>query len=390
MPVERDLTSSLLKAAERAPSVTLTGPRQSGKTTVCRAAFPHHAYVNLEAPDIRQFATDDPRSFLAQFSDSAIIDEVQRAPPLLSYLQGTIDENPTAGRWILTGSHNLAVAETVSQSLAGRTSVHSLLPLSRSEVERFPKYPSALEETLFVGGYPRILNDELDPTEWLGSYVATYLERDVRTLSRVGDLSAFQRFLELCAGRTSQLLNTSRLASDCGVSQPTATAWLSILESSFILFRLQPFHANLNKRLVKMPKLHFYDTGLVCWLIGIRDPDQLRTHPLRGPIFETWVVSEIVKHRLNRGESRGLFFYRNREGAEVDLVIERPTGCTLVEAKASRTPATGLFDRARRVQRHMGGAGIPSDVVVVYGGADSQSREIGRLVAWDRLHEEAW
>ena len=390
MPIERDLKSNLLKAAERSPSITLTGPRQSGKTTVCRAAFPQHAYVNLEAPDTRQFATDDPRSFLAQFSDSAIIDEVQRAPSLLSYLQGYIDDDPKPGRWILTGSHNLAVAESVSQSLAGRTSVHHLLPLARSEVERFPNYPAALEETLFYGGYPRILNDELDPTEWLGSYVATYLERDVRTVSRVGDLTAFQRFLELCAGRTSQLLNISRLASDCGVSQPTAAAWLSILESSFILFRLPPFLANLNKRLVKMPKLHFYDTGLVCWLLGIRHADQLRTHPLRGPIFETWVVSEIVKHRMNRGESRGLFFYRNREGAEVDLVIENPSGCTLVEAKASQTPSSSLFDRARRVQRHLDGASLASNVVVAYGGADPQSREIGRLVPWDRLHAEAW
>ena len=366
------------------------GRAKAARPPFAGAAFPHHAYVNLETPDVRQFATDDPRSFLAQFPDSAVFDEIQRAPSLLSYLQGAIDDNPRPGRWILTGSHNLAVAESVSQSLAGRTSVHHLLPLARSEVERFPKHPAELDETLFTGGYPRILNDGLDPAEWLGSYVATYLERDVRTVSRVGDLSAFQRFLELCAGRTSQLLNISRLASDCGVSQPTAAAWLSILESSFILFRLPPLHANLNKRLVKMPKLHFYDTGLVCWLIGIRHPDQLRSHPLRGPIFETWVVSEIVKHRLNRGESRGLLFYRSREGAEVDLVIERPSGYTLVEAKASQTPGTGLFDRARLVQRHLAGSDLHSETVVVYGGAERQSREIGRLVPWDRLHEEAW
>ena len=290
MPVERDLKSNLLKAAERAPSITLTGPRQSGKTTVCRAAFPRQAYVNLVAPDTRQFATDDPRSFLAQFSDSAIIDEAQRAPSLLSYLQGYIDDDPKPGRWILTGSHNLAVAESVSQSLAGRTSVHHLLPLARSEVERFPNYPSALEETLFYGGYPRILNAEQDPTAWLASYVATYLERDVRTVSRVSDQTAFQRFLELCAGRTSQLLNISRLASDCGVSQPTAAARLGILESSFILFRLPPFHANLNKRLVKMPKLHFYDTGMVRRLTG--------HSPCRSTAYSTPSRSNASRHAL--------------------------------------------------------------------------------------------
>ncbi len=390
MTVQRDLAVSLLKAAERAPSITLTGPRQSGKTTLCRDVFPRHDYVNLEVPDARQFATDDPRSFLAQFPDAAIIDEVQRVPSLLSYLQSVIDEDPAPGRWVLTGSHNLAVAESVSQSLAGRTSVHHLLPLSRSEVVRFPRHPATLEDALFTGGYPRVLNDELDPAEWLRSYVATYLERDVRSLSRVGDLSAFQRFLELCAGRTSQLLNLSRLASDCGVSQPTASAWLSVLEAGFILFRLPPFHANLNKRLVRMPKLHFYDTGLACWLIGIREADQLSAHPLRGPLFESWVVSEIVKSRLNRGESRGLYFYRNRDGAEVDLVIEHPAGYTLVEAKSSRTPAASLFDRARRVQGHLAGAGLPCDVAVAYGGSERHSRQLGRLLPWDRLHEETW
>ena len=390
MSVHRDIEAGLLEAAARAPSITLTGPRQSGKTTLCRALFPRHEYVNLEAMDIREFAADDPRSFLAQFPGSAIIDEVQRAPSLLSYLQTVIDEKPAPGRWVLTGSENLAVAESVNQSLAGRTSVHHLLPLARSEVVRFPKHPATLEEAIFTGGYPRILNDELDPSEWLRSYVATYLERDVRSLSRVGDLSAFQRFLELCAGRTSQLLNLSRLASDCGVSQPTASAWLSVLEAGFIVFRLPPFHANLTKRLVKMPKLHFYDTGLACWLIGIREADQLRTHPLRGPLFETWVVSEIVKSRLNRGESRGLYFYRNREGAEVDLVIERPAGCTLVEAKSAGTANASLFDRALRVQGHLTGAGLACDVVVAYGGERRQRRQRGLLAPWDRLHEEAW
>ena len=241
--------------------------------------------------------------------------------------RGIIDEAPKPGRWILTGSQNLYLAESVSQSLAGRTAVHHLLPLARNEVVRFVQHPRTLEEAVLAGGYPRIFDQALNPSEWLRSYVATYIERDVRAISQVGDLTIFQRFVELCAGRTAQLINYSALASDCGVSQPTARAWLGILEASFIVFRLPPFHKNLGKRLVKMPKLHFYDTGLVCWLIGIRTPEQLRSHPLRGPIFETWVISEIVKHRMNLGETRGLFFYRNRDGAEVDLVIEHPSRC---------------------------------------------------------------
>ena len=387
MAVQRDLTPILTAAARESPSITLTGPRQSGKTTLSRAVFPQHSYVSLEAPDVRAFASEDPRAFLAQYPGGVIIDEVQRVPELLSYLQGIIDTDPEPGRWVLTGSQNLSLAESVSQSLAGRTAVHHLLPLARSEITRFAKHPETLDEAVFAGGYPRIFDEALSPSEWLRSYVATYIERDVRAVSQVGDLTTFQRFLELCAGRTAQLVNFSSLASDCGVSQPTARAWLGILEASFIVFRLPPFHSNLGKRLVKMPKLHFYDTGLVCWLIGIRTPEQLRTHPLRGPIFETWVVSEIVKHRMNMGERRGLFFYRNRDGAEVDLVIEHPSGVSLVEAKSSQTPSSSLFDGARRVGGHLADSSLQCDIVVAYGGGESQERSAGRLVPWDRLHE---
>ena len=387
MAVQRDLTPRLIDAAQKSPSITLTGPRQSGKTTLSRAVFPQHGYVSLEALDARAFASEDPRAFLSQYPDGAIIDEVQRVPGLLSYLQGIIDEDPKPGRWILTGSQNLYLAESVSQSLAGRTAVHHLLPLARNEVVRFVQHPRTLEEAVLAGGYPRIFDQALNPSDWLRSYVATYIERDVRAISQVGDLTIFQRFVELCAGRTAQLINYSALASDCGVSQPTARAWLGILEASFIVFRLPPFHKNLGKRLVKMPKLHFYDTGLVCWLIGIRTPEQLRSHPLRGPIFETWVISEIVKHRMNLGETRGLFFYRNRDGAEVDLVIEHPSSVTLVEAKSSQTPSSSLFDGARRVRRHLVDSSLPCDVVVAYGGDEYQNRSHGRLIPWDRVHE---
>ena len=387
--IQRDLAQELLAAASQAPAVTLTGPRQSGKTTLCRALFPNHAYRTLEAPDTRVFAREDPRAFLAELLDGAIIDEVQRVPDLLSYLQGIIDADPRPGRWILTGSQNLSLLASVSQSLAGRTQVLHLLPLTWNEVRRFGRHPRCLEEALFSGGYPRIFDRMLDPARWLRSYVATYVERDVRTISNVGDLTAFQRFVQLCAGRTGQLLNYSALAGDCGISQPTAKAWLSILETGFIAFRLPAFHANLRKRLVKMPKLYFYDTGLACWLLGIREPAHLRAHPLRGPIFETWVISEIVKQRANRGEGRGLSFYRDRNGAEVDLVIERPDGITLLEAKSTATPSATLYRGVERVRKHFP-HGTALDVTVVYGGESRQHRTAGRLIPWRELGTVTW
>ena len=368
--------------------MTLTGPRQSGKTTLCRAVFADRPHVSLEDPDTQAFAAEDPRAFLAQFPAGAVIDEVQRLPELLSYLQGMIDDDPAPGRWILTGSHNLALSESVSQSLAGRTSVLHLLPLARSEVVRFDAHPRSLDECLLTGGYPRILDRGLDPGDWLRSYVATYLERDVRTLSRIGDLVTFQRFVQLCAGRTAQLLNYSALADDCGVSQPTAKAWLSILEASFVAFRLPAFEANVRKRLTRMPKLHFYDTGLACWLLGVRTAEQLRSHPLRGAIFETWVASEILKHRTNRGLAGGLSHYRQRSGAEVDLVVEGASGLSLVEAKSSATASSRLLQGARQVCDHLAESGLSSEVVAVYGGDDAQHRSSGSIVGWDQLHTD--
>ena len=299
--IARDLAPLLRRAAATTPVVTLTGPRRSGKTTLCRALFPGHAYRTLEGPDARAFALDDPRSFLGELPEGAVIDEIQRAPDLLSHLQGIVDDDPAPGRWILAGSQDRLLLESIGQSLAGRTELHELLPLTWGEIRRFAHPPASLDEALFTGGYPRILDHALDPTAWLRAYIGTYLARDVRTILNVGDLARFQRFLGSCASRTGQLLNYSSLANDCGISRPTAKQWVDVLETSFIVFRLPAFHGNIRKRLVKAPKLYFCDTGLVCWLLGIHELRQLRSHPLRGPIFETWVVSEALKNRANLG-----------------------------------------------------------------------------------------
>lgn len=369
--------------------ITLTGPRQSGKTTLARGAFPDRPYVSLETPSEREFATDDPLGFLARFPTGAVLDEIQRAPELLSYLQAIVDEDPSPGRFILTGSQNLALLEGVSQSLAGRTALLELLPLDLTEIRRFGRSPDDLHTTLWRGGYPRIHDRGLPAGEWLADYTATYLERDVRTLLNVGDLEAFHTFLRLCAGRIGQLLNLASLASDCGIAQPTARRWLSVLEASFVAFRLPPFHANFGKRLTRHPKLYFYDPGLAVSLLGIEEPGQLATHPLRGAVFENWVVSEIVKWHRHRGRQPQVSFYRERDRLEIDVVIERGAELTLVEAKAGRTPSGEHFAAfpvfADRIAARGDERWRVASEMVVYGGDETQSRSAGELVAWADL-----
>ncbi len=352
------------------PFVTVTGPRQSGKTTLCRATFPNLRYANLEAPDQREFAESDPKGFLAQLGEGAIIDEVQHVPALLSYLQVLADELRRNSLFVLTGSEQFKLSDAISQSLAGRTALLRLLPFSIAERQRMGA-GDAIDDILFTGFYPRILDQGLDPRQALGDYVETYVERDVRRMGEIRNLSSFRRFVRLCAGRIGLLLNLSSLGSDAGVSHTTARHWLTILEASYVVFRLPPFFANIRKRLVKAHKLYFYDVGLAGYLIGIENARQIATHPLRGPLFENMVIAEALKHRFNRGRDFNLSFFRDSRGLECDLLYETGLGIHAIEIKSGSTISSDYFTALNRVADL-----IPkvSAKTVVYGGNERQSR----------------
>ena len=368
--IPREITPRLTSLFQQYPFVTVTGPRQSGKTTLCRAAFPDLAYVSLEAPDQREFAETDPRGFLSQFDEGAILDEVQHVPELLSYLQVLADERGRNSQFVLTGSEQFRLSEAISQSLAGRTALLRLLPFSLSERQQTGAN-NDVNDILFSGFYPRILDQGLNPRQALGDYFETYVERDVRRLGGIRDLSGFRRFVRLCAGRVGQLVNLSSLGADAGVSHTTAREWLSVLETSYIIFQLQPFHSNLRKRLVKSSKLYFYDVGLASYLIGIENSSQVATHPLRGHLFENAVVAEALKYRFNRGLNPNLSFYRDSAGLECDVLYETGSGLTAIEVKSGSTVVSDYFKALNRVA-----AIVPtvSAKALVYGGTARQSR----------------
>ncbi|HET98269.1 MAG TPA: ATP-binding protein [Desulfurivibrio alkaliphilus] len=380
--IPRLMTTTLQRLARGFPVLVLTGPRQSGKTTLVRATFPDKPYLSLENPDLRLFAGEDPRGFLARYPDGAIFDEVQRAAELLSYLQGIVDEQRTPGRYILTGSQNFALSRQVGQSLAGRAGIAQLLPLSGRELRAAELLPDELDRWLFTGGYPALYSTEVGPGDWFASYVATYLERDVRDLTSVRDLVTFQRFLRLCAARTGQLLNLSSLATDCGIAQSTATAWLSILEASYIVFRLTPHFANFGKRLVKTPKLYFHDPGLAAFLLGIQTPEQLATHPARPALFETMVVAEYLHARLNRGEPPNLYFWRDSTGNEVDLLLDEAGILHPVEIKSGQTVAADMCNTLKKWQAISGSSVEPR---LVFGGEGEYLRSGVRITGWREL-----
>ncbi|MDA3789481.1 MAG: ATP-binding protein [Desulfobacula sp.] len=385
--INRTLEKKLHELAGYYPAVVVTGPRQSGKTTLCRMAYPNKPYVSLEALDIRDFAYSDPRGFLAEYSGGAIIDEIQHAPELLTYLQSYIDTNPDPGRFILTGSQHFGLSQSIAQSLAGRCGILVLLPPSLEELCDFPSAPADLFPLLRQGAYPRIYDREIPAHQWLADYTNTYIQRDVRQIINVGDLQTFSGFLKLCAGRTAQEINLSKLGSDAGVSHNTARSWLSIMETSYIIHSLPAWHTNIRKQVVKAPKLHFFDSGLVCYLLGIREPEQLRLHPLRGAIFESWVVSEIYKSLAHSGLQPSLFHYREARGPEIDLLIEHGLELELVEIKSGATINTDFFKNLKRFSDRMEGAGKkrPLRSHVVYGGDDSQKRSDAQVLSWRHI-----
>lgn len=381
--LDRKLTPTLLRLAAAFPIVAVTGPRQSGKTTLARAVFPDKPYVSLEDPAERAFAQEDPRGFLARFSRGAIFDEAQRWPDLFSYLQGMVDADRSPGRFVLTGSQQFGLLSGVTQSLAGRVGMTRLLPLALGELPEENFRSMSLDGVMLRGGYPVLHTLPVRPDDWFASYVATYVERDVRQVLNVQDLSIFQRFMRLCAGRTGQLLNLSALAGEAGISQSTARAWMSVLEASDLVFLLPPYHRNFGKRLVKSPKLYFVDVGLACWLLGIRSTEVLALHPLRGALFETWVVSEFLKARSNAGLLLDLYFWRDNNGLEADLLFEQGGRLQTVEIKSGQT-VTGDYIRAgQRSSRFAGDEAMMP--WLIYGGEQSYERSGVRMVGWREM-----
>ncbi len=363
--------------------VAIVGPRQSGKTTLAKAVFAAKPYASLEDPDLLRFAQEDPRRFLGQYPDGALIDEAQRCPELFSYLQGIVDLRREAGQFVLTGSQHFGLVQRISQSLAGRVGFVTLLPFSASELQAGGWLPALLDSALLLGGYPPVFDMPAAPERWYNAYLATYVERDVRQLRNVQDLPTFQRVLRLCAGTVGQLADLTRIGNDAGVDQKTVRAWLGVLEASFILFRLQPHHQSFRKRLVKTPKLYFYDVGVAARLLGIESAQQMSTHPARGALFENWVITEYLKRRWNAGSQPNLFFWRSHGGLEVDLLLERGQVLAPVEIKSGATVSPDWLRRVRRWRELAGAAaGRP---VIVYGGDQPQQRSDADIVPWRQL-----
>ena len=383
----RILEPLVRRVAGEYPVVTITGPRQSGKTTLCRALFPDKPYVNLEPLDEREYARNDPRGFLAQFPDGAVIDEIQNAPDLTSYIQVTVDENPEHGRFIVTGSQHFGLTQAVSQSLAGRTAMVHLLPLSFDELTSFDTEVDDLWQVVFQGAFPAVHGRRLNARRWLDNYLLPYVERDLRQISTIGDLAAFANFMALAAGRCAQEINLSAIGGDAGVSHNTVRAWISVLEASFVIFRLPAWHGNLRKQLLKTPKLHFLDSGLACRLLGIRSADELRRHPLRGAIFESWVAAEIFKHRTHRGETGGMFHFRTTRGPEVDIVIRRGLSSIGCEVKSATTMDGSFLRPLHRLQELLDGALTKR---LVFGGGQGQERSQVECIPWRELHHSSW
>jgi hypothetical protein len=382
--IKRAITPHILRLAKKYPIITITGPRQSGKTTLARAAFPHKPYQTLEDPDTRRVAEKDPRQFLRQFPKGAVIDEVQRVPHLLSYIQTIVDESKQTGLFILTGSAQFELMHTITQSLAGRTALFRLLPFTVNELPRSFRSTMSADDYMYTGFYPRIYDKKINPTEALSFYINTYIERDVRILLNVRDLSKFETFVRLCATRAGQLINLSSLGNECGINHNTAAHWLSILEASYIVFKVHPHHQNFSKRLIKASKLYFYDTGLACYLLGIKSNQQLSAHPLRGAIFENFITAEIVKQLYNSVKDNNLFFFRDNIGNEVDLILDHGSTVLPVEIKSGETFSSDMLKGLayyQKINKH-----LTASPVLVYGGDKTFQYQSFRILSWHDIN----
>ncbi len=382
MIIKRTLENKLKTLATQFAAVSVTGPRQSGKTTLVKKTFPNYEYFNFEDPNTRSIFRADPHNFLKKFMGASgiILDEPQNVPELFSYLQIYIDEYHKPGHFIITGSQNFLLNESISQSLAGRVAILNLLPLSIRELTQANAIPPSIDETLFKGFYPELYKKEISIVDWYGSYINTYLERDVRQIKNVTNLDRFSYFMRLCAGRNGQILNLSSISDDLGISVTAVRQWLSVLQACYIIFLLEPYHKDFRKRLIKSPKIFFYDPGIVCSLLGLTNSDQLFANYMRGNIFESMIVSDFVKQQLNHGIRPSCYYWRDKSDFEIDCIVEQGGNITPIEIKASKTADIEALEKmlpwntlTKTMQKNN---------VLVYGGDKNWDMEKGRIVTW--------
>ena len=379
--INRKIENKLVKMATKFPILAITGPRQSGKTTLCQKLFKKYRYISLENLDNKEYAISDPKGFLEEYNDKVIIDEAQNAPELFSYIQGMVDESGKTGQYILTGSQNFLLLSKISQTLAGRVYIYHLLPFSHNELKA--TYNQTIWSSIFKGGYPRIYDKKINPKDFFPSYVQTYLERDVRSIMQVNNLSLFGRFLKMCAGRIGQIFNASSLANELGIDYKTIQSWLSVLETSFIVYRLQPWHKNFNKRIVKSPKLYFYDTGLASYLLGLKKQEDINFHFIKGALFENFIVTEYIKTKWNKGEPASCYYWRDSTGNEIDLLIDNGEQLKIIEIKASQTIKQDFFKGINRFEKLA--SKYTLDKYLVYAGKESQKRTNVQVLSWTDL-----
>lgn len=385
MIINRELSTKVKQLATKFPVVSITGPRQSGKTTLVKDCFPDYEYINLEFPDIQALAIEDPRAFLNNFTNGLIIDEVQNVPELLSYIQVFVDEKKQAGQYVITGSQNFLLLEKITQSLAGRVAILNLLPFSIGEIRNTGFDGDSYFEYIFTGSYPAIYDKNISPADFYPSYIQSYMERDVRSILNVGSLLSFRTFLGIVAGRVGQIVNFASIANDVGVDQKTVKNWFSVLEASFIVFFIRTYHKNFNKRLIKSPKLYFYDTGLVSSLLGIKKQTDISTHFLRGALFENLIFSEITKHYYNRGIRPDLFYWRDNTGNEIDCIIDEGIQSKILEIKSGTTIGSDFFKGLIYYQKLS--AVSTTSMFLVYGGNENQKRSYAQIYSWKNLEE---